>query len=289
MRFPFRVETDEEEIRALVKRALKEDLGAGDVTTRATVGADAVGKARLLLKAEGVVAGLPVFETVFRVYDASIKFDLEAREGGSYRAGTTLALIRGKARSILTCERVALNLIQRLSGIATVTRRFAEAVEGTGVTIVDTRKTTPGLRLLEKYAVLAGGGGNHRFDLGQLALIKDNHIRAAGGVREAVDRVHRTDAGVMVEVELGPDARLEDLRDLQVDLVMLDNWPLRRLGRAIETVRSFDARPMIEVSGGVNLRRVKRIASAGPDFISVGYLTHSAQALDISMELLEED
>jgi nicotinate-nucleotide pyrophosphorylase (carboxylating) len=284
VKFPFRVELSEKAVRAFVRNALREDLGGGDTTTDATVGPRVRTEARLRLKEHGVIAGTSVFEAVFTTFDPTARVVWNAREGRIYRPGRILATIRGRARTILTCERVALNLIQRLSGVATVTRRFVSEVKGTGVRIVDTRKTTPGLRYLEKYAVLVGGGHNHRPTLSDLALIKDNHIKAAGGIREAVSAVRGSGAKVLIEVEIGPDSDFEGLDDLHVDMVMLDNWPISRLGRAIRTVRGMPSRPLVEVSGGIHLNNVRKVALCGPDFISVGYLTHSAPSIDISLD-----
>ena len=284
MRFPFRVRLLEESVKKVVSSALSEDIGAGDVTTEAVVAPGLRGEARLRLKCEGVVAGLGVFESVFRLYDPKVEVTLKSREGHTYKRGRTLATLAGRARSILTCERVALNLIQHLSGIATVTRRFVQEARGTGVKIVDTRKTTPGLRHLEKYAVLVGGGYNHRLALSDLVLVKDNHIRAAGGIEQAVARVRKGKIEVPVEVEVGPDVDLARLRDLDIDIIMLDNWDPKRLRRAIKMLRGFPSRPLIEVSGGIALANVRKIALCGPDLISIGYLTHSAPALDISLD-----
>jgi nicotinate-nucleotide pyrophosphorylase (carboxylating) len=285
MKFPFRVTLPEDVVNDVIRRALSEDAGSGDITTDATVGSRARGRARVTLKEDGVIAGLEVFRAVFAAFDPKVKVVFRSREGRFYRRGRTLAEVEGRVRSILTCERVALNLLQRLSGVATLTRQFVERVKGTRVKIVDTRKTTPGLRLLEKYAVLAGGGFNHRLTLSDLALIKDNHIRAAGGIRQAVGRVRRADSGVPVEIEVGPDMDLDDLKGLDVDIVMLDNWGVTDLRRAIKAIRGLPARPLIEVSGGIGLKSVRKIAMSGPDVISVGSLTHSAPSLDISMDL----
>jgi nicotinate-nucleotide pyrophosphorylase (carboxylating) len=284
VKFPFEVKLKPGSIRAMVSRALKEDVGRGDVTTMATVGERTRAVAALRLKEDGVIAGMPVFEAVFTAFDQGVRIRFSAREGGRYRSGSELGRVRGRARSILTCERVALNYLQHLSGIATLTRRFVDAVEDTDARIVDTRKTTPGLRYLEKYAVLAGGGSNHRPRLSDLALIKDNHIRAAGSVKRAVGRVRRARPGLPIEVEVGPGMDLEDLEGLEVDIVMLDNWPLNRLKRAVKTLRRLSYRPAIEVSGNVGLENVRRIALCGPDFISVGLITHSSPSLDISLD-----
>ncbi len=283
MDFPFKVRLKRAEIVHLVNQALSEDIGKGDITTEAIVPGDLKAKAHLILKQDGVIAGLPVFETVFRTFDSKVLVKTRAADGRYYPAGKIIAVIEGRARSLLTCERVALNFIQRLSGIATLTRRYVEATRDTGVKIIDTRKTTPGLRMLEKYAVTMGGGANHRPTLADLVLIKDNHIKSAGGVSEAIARV-RLQRGRMVEIELGPDFDLSHLKDLDVDIVMLDNWPLGKLRSAIRKIRALPKRPLIEVSGGMEIARVRKIAKLQPDFISVGRLTHSAPALDMSID-----
>lgn len=284
MRFPFRVTLLEESVRKVVSTALSEDIGRGDVTTETVVAPSMRAAARLRLKCDGVVAGLALFEAVFRFYDPKVRVTRKSREGHSYKRGRTLATVTGRARSILTCERVGLNLIQHLSGIATLTRRFVQEVEGTGVKIVDTRKTIPGLRHLEKYAVLVGGGHNHRLTLSDLVLIKDNHIKAAGGIVQAIARVREAGVGVPVEVEVGSGVDPAELRGLGIDIIMLDNWPLRDLRRAIKTIRGFPCRPLIEVSGGIGLTNVRKIALCGPDLVSIGCLTHSAPSLDISLD-----
>lgn len=285
MKFPFEVEIDRKALKKLVRDALREDLGSGDITTDSTVKAGSRTVAGLRLKERAVLAGFEVFETVFATYDPAVKVAWSAREGRTYGAGRLIARVRGRTRSILTCERLALNLLQRMCGVATVTRRFADEVRGTGVRVIDTRKTTPGLRSLEKYAVRVGGGLNHRPRLSDLALIKDNHIAAAGGIRQAVERVRRSGARIGVEVEVGPDVDLGQLAGLDIDIVMLDNWPIRRLRRAIRTVRGLASRPLVEISGGIRLENIRRVAECGPDFISVGYLTHSARSIDISLDL----
>ena len=284
MKFPFQVKLGKRMVATVVSRALREDIGEGDITTLATVDGRARADAALRLKDDGVVAGLTVLEAAFASFDPRTKVSWNARDGGRYRRGYRLASIRGKARSILTCERVALNFIQHLSGIATLTHRFVREVEGTGARIIDTRKTIPGLRYLDKYAVLMGGGFNHRPRLSELAMIKDNHIKAAGGIRQAVKRVKKARADVGVELEVGPDIDPAGLRGLDIDIVMLDNWPLARLKRAISAVRELPSRPLVEVSGNVRLENVRRIAMCGPDFISIGMLTHSAPALDMSLD-----
>jgi nicotinate-nucleotide pyrophosphorylase (carboxylating) len=284
VKFPFQVELDRRLVEKAVANALKEDIGRGDVTTLATVGARTGAVAGVRLKESGIVAGLDVFKTVFLVFDPGTRVTFSAREGTCCAAGSELGRVRGKARSILTCERVALNFLQRMSGVATLTHSFVERVKGTGARIVDTRKTTPGLRYLEKYAVRVGGGFNHRPRLSDLALIKDNHIKAAGGITQAVRRVKKAGGPVAIEVEVAPGVDLDDLEGLDIDMVMLDNWPVSRLKRAIKKARNLTCRPMVEVSGGVRLDNVRSIALCGPDFISVGAITHSSPSLDISLD-----
>jgi nicotinate-nucleotide pyrophosphorylase (carboxylating) len=286
VKFPFEVNLSPASIHAVVSRALKEDIGSGDITTLATVAARARAVALLRLKSDGVIAGLPVLKATFESLDPSTEVALAAEDGERHLAGFELARIRGRARSILSAERVALNFLQHLSGIATLTRRFVDEVAGTGVRIVDTRKTVPGLRRLDKYAVRMGGGFNHRPRLSDMALIKDNHIKAAGGIARAVSRVRRTRPDVIVEVEVGPDTNLTELKGLDIDIVMLDNWPLGRLKRGVAAVRGLPARPAVEVSGNVRLENVRRMAVCGPDFISVGLVTHSSPSLDISLDFL---
>lgn len=282
--FPFKIELDRKRAERLIKEALREDVGKGDITTNLTVRHDAMARGRLVLKEDGVVAGLEIFEMVFVGYDADVVVKSIARDGDWYQKGSEIARIEGTARSLLTCERVALNFIQRLSGIATITRRFVDEISDTGVRILDTRKTTPCLRFLEKYAVQVGGGANHRYSLSDLVLIKDNHIKAAGGLIEAIKRVRESKVRVPVEVEVSPEIDLEELDDLDVDIVMLDNWEINRLRWAIERVRCFPSRPMIEVSGNVSLENVSEIAGLRPDFISIGSITHSSRSLDMSVE-----
>jgi nicotinate-nucleotide pyrophosphorylase (carboxylating) len=284
LKFPYQIRISQSRLRRLIRAALREDIGTGDITTETTVGERVRAEATLKLKEPGVVAGLQVFASVFEAYDPKVRVGFKSTDGKTYGPGRVLAELTGRARSILTCERVALNLIQRLSGIATLTRKFVKEVEGTGAKVIDTRKTTPGLRELEKYAVLAGGGYNHRPRLSDLVLIKDNHIKAAGGVGRAVARARSAGVRVPIEVEIGPEVDVHTICDLGVDIVMLDNWPVRRLKRAIGMIRGFDSPPLIEVSGGITLLSIREIARCGPDFISVGGLTHSAPSLDISLD-----
>ncbi len=261
---------------------LKEDIGQGDVTTDAIVPEDHSSKAVILAKADGVVAGHGLAREVFRCLDKDIRYEEFKHDGERVIKGDAVAAIAGKSRAILTGERVALNLLQRLSGIATFTRRFVEAVAGTGVKILDTRKTSPGLRGMEKYAVRMGGGFNHRFDLSEMALIKENHIAVAGSITEAVKRV-RSRSKVPIEVEVRTMADLREAVEAGVDRIMLDNWDIASLQEAVSLIQK---RIPIEISGNMTVERAREAAKTGVDFISVGALTHSFTALD--MTLLQE-
>lgn len=265
----------------IVERAIAEDVGTGDITTE-SLGLDGrIGEARIKAKEDGIIAGLAVAESVFRQLDPGVEFETRVEDGALVKAGTLLATVRGRADALLSAERVALNFLQQLSGIATLTFRFVRSVKGTKAVIKDTRKTTPGMRALEKYAVLAGGGTNHRLGLYDDILIKDNHIRLAGGIREAV-RLAR-EKYPHIEVEAGSLGQVEEALEAGADTIMLDNMPLDMMEKA---VRLIGGRAQIEVSGNVNLLNVTHIAEMGADVISVGALTHSPDALDISMEFV---
>jgi nicotinate-nucleotide pyrophosphorylase (carboxylating) len=268
-------------LERIVHAALAEDIGAGDVTTEATVSADAVGAAELLVKEPGVVCGLRVAEATFRALDPDVRFEALAAEGDVVEPPAVVARVTGSERAILTGERVALNFVGRLSGIATLTRRYVDAVEGTGAAVLDTRKTTPGLRALEKHAVAAGGGKNHRFGLDDAVLVKDNHLRAAGSLPAAVELV-RASTDLPVEVECETLAQVAEALEVGVDAILLDNMTLAELREAVALTRG---RARLEASGGVNLDTVRAIAETGVDEISVGALTHSARSLDVSLEL----
>lgn len=269
-------------LQSIIRNALNEDLGAGDVTTEALVDENHRGAASLLVKQEGVVAGLPVAEEVFRQLDPAVQFERLVREGDRVAKGTRIARIKGKTRALLSGERVALNFLQRLSGIATATRRVVRALEGLNCRVLDTRKTVPGLRMLDKYAVRVGGGTNHRFGLNHGALIKDNHIALAGSLAEAVRRV-RERAGHMVQVEVECDTleQVEEALQLSVDAILLDNMELDTMRRA---VRMIAGRAWVEASGGVTEENARAVAETGVDAISLGWLTHSPRALDISLD-----
>ena len=265
-----------------VLAALAEDLGAGDVTTEATVPEHAVGTGELLLKESGVVCGLRVAESTFRALDPEIRFEALTSDGKTVSEPPSIvARVTGSERAILTGERVALNFLGRLSGIATLTRRYVDAIDGTGVAVLDTRKTTPGLRALEKHAVACGGGHNHRFGLDDAVLIKDNHLRAAGSITEAV-RLVRVTTDLPIEVECEMLAQVGEALELGVDAILLDNMTLAELREAVSLTAG---RARLEASGGVNLDTIRAIAETGVDEISVGALTHSARSLDVSLEL----
>ena len=268
-------------LERIVHAALAEDIGAGDVTTEATVAADAIGTAALLVKEPGVVCGLRAVEVTFRALDPEIVFEAFAEDGDAVEAPAVVARVSGSQRAILTGERVALNFLGRLSGIATLTRRYVEAVAGTGAAVLDTRKTTPGLRALEKHAVAVGGGRNHRFGLDDAVLIKDNHLRAAGSIGAAVQLVRRA-ADLPVEVECDTLEHVGEALEAGADAILLDNMTPAELRQAVQLV---DRRARLEASGGVTLETIRAVAETGVDEISVGALTHSAPSLDVSLEL----
>jgi nicotinate-nucleotide pyrophosphorylase (carboxylating) len=271
----------------LVARALAEDLGGGtDVTSAATVPAEQTAVGDLVARAAGVVAGLPVAQAVFAAVDPAVTFAYGARDGDRVRRGDVLATVTGPTRSLLTAERTALNLLCHLSGVATATAGWVDAVEGTGARIRDTRKTTPGLRALEKYAVRAGGGVNHRMSLSDAALVKDNHVIAAGGVATAFALVRAAYPDLPVEVECDS---LDDVRAAVAagaDLVLLDNMTPAGMADAVAVTRPAGVRT--EASGGLRLDTAAAVAATGVDYLSVGALTHSAKVLDIALDLREQ-
>ncbi|HUG64868.1 MAG TPA: carboxylating nicotinate-nucleotide diphosphorylase [Gaiellaceae bacterium] len=268
-------------LERIVHAALAEDIGSGDVTTDATVADDAVGTAELLVKEAGVVCGLRVAEATFRALDPEVRFVSLASDGDVVEPPAVVARVTGPERAILTGERVALNFLARLSGIATLTRRYVDAIAGTGASVLDTRKTTPGLRALEKHAVAAGGGRNHRFGLDDAVLVKDNHLRAAGSITNAIELV-RDVTELPVEVECDTLDQVAEALEAGVDAILLDNMTLAQLREAVALVAG---RARLEASGGVTLDTIRAIAETGVDEISVGALTHSARSLDVSLEL----
>jgi len=269
----------------LIRRALEEDLGrAGDLTSDAVLPPDLKGEGRIVARAAGRLAGLPMALAAFRILDPEIEIETRATDGEDVEAGAVLAIVRGAARSLLSAERTALNLLGRLCGIATATRDMVRLVEPYGARIVCTRKTTPGLRVLEKYAVRCGGGHNHRFGLDDAVLIKDNHIALAGGLRVAVERA-RGAVGHLVKIEVEVDS-LEMLREalaLEVDVVLLDNMSIETLQQAVALARG---RALTEASGGITPETAAAIAATGVDLLSMGWLTHSAPALDVALDVV---
>jgi len=273
------------DIDPLIDAALKEDIPSGDLTSESLVSAASRSRAVFLAKEGGVLAGLGVARRVFERIDPGVRFVVFFRDGQSFRAGDVLAEVRGRSLSLLKGERTALNFLQRMSGIATRTRRFVEAVAGTGARILDTRKTTPTLRRLEKYAVRMGGGENHRANLSEMVLIKDNHLALVGGIAEAV-RLARKRVGRKgrIEVEVAGFAAAREAVAAGATRIMLDNMPVNRMR---PVVRWLKGRVPVEVSGKVRLEQARRIAALGVDYISVGSLTHSFRSVDISLEFQE--
>ena len=270
------------ELRELVRHALDEDGAARDLTTLSTVPLEARGRGVFLAKQELVVSGFDVARAVFDAVDPGLLLEVFVEEGRSVQPRTPIGTVSGSARSLLSGERVALNFLQRLSGVATLTRRFVEAVAGTKARIRDTRKTTPLLRLLEKRAVQAGGGMPHRGGLASGVLVKDNHLRLAGGVAEATRRARAAAGGFPVEVEVESIAQIEGALQAGADMLLLDNFGPEDVSRAVVLVAG---RVPVEASGGIRLENVRAFAEAGADFIAIGALTHSAPAVDISLEI----
>jgi nicotinate-nucleotide pyrophosphorylase (carboxylating) len=269
----------------LIDLALREDLSLGDITSEATVPANRQATATMLAKQDGVISGMETARAVFTRVDPSIRFEALVADGDRVSRGAKLAVITGNARSILSAERTALNLIQRLSGVATITAGYVAQVAGTGASVIDTRKTAPGMRYLEKAAVRHGGGANHRYNLGDAVLIKDNHLAAIGGqhpIRDAVLAAkQRAPHTSKVEVEVVDLAGVQEALDAGADIIMLDNMSLDEMRDAVKLV---DHRALIEASGGITLETLADVAATGVDLISAGALTHSAPSLDISLD-----
>jgi nicotinate-nucleotide pyrophosphorylase (carboxylating) len=270
-------------IDPIISYALAEDIGAGDMTTNALIPGEMQTTATLTAKADGVVAGLPVAERVFRQLHDGIEWSAYVEDGSSIKKGDILVQVKGSFRALLTGERLALNFLQRMSGIATATSRYVKAVEGYKTEILDTRKTVPGLRMLDKYAVRMGGGTNHRIGLYDMVMIKDNHIKVAGGITGAVEAIRPAIAdGIKIEVETTNLAEVEEALQAGADIIMLDNMDNETMKRGVELV---NGRAKVEASGNMTLERLKGVAATGVDFISIGALTHSVEALDISMNI----
>jgi nicotinate-nucleotide pyrophosphorylase (carboxylating) len=278
---------DNGEVLSAIGQFLAEDIGRGDITTGSTVEPEIRGLGRFLAKEYLVICGLEVAEAVFLHLDSDIsEIETTYAEGDEVEEGTVFATLKGYADVLLTGERVALNILQRMSGVATLTRQYVRAIEGTNAQIVDTRKTTPGLRLLEKYAVTVGGGKNHRMGLDDGVLIKDNHIALAGGITEAVQAAKEKVGHLhKIEVEVTNWAQLREAIEAGADIIMLDNQTPEEAAKLVGMSRDLNPRVMIEASGGMDLDRVRSFAEAGVDLISVGRLTHSARAVDISFKI----
>ena len=294
-------------IAELVERALAEDIGTGDATVAATIPPNATAQARILAKQELVCAGLPLAEVIFKKLDPRMLVELRAKDGQLVKKGEVLLHLSGKAAAILTGERTALNFLGRLSGIASLTRRFNEQLAGTRAKIRDTRKTTPGLRLLEKYAVQAGGGTNHRIGLYDAILLKENHIALAGGVKAALDQAHAFAAAQMqpramtayeavgttpspaeaaslpIQIEVRNDSELREALEAGAESILLDNMPPEEARRCVKIARALRADCIVEISGGITLQNARAYAETGADFLSSGALTHSAPAADVSL------
>lgn len=272
------------QIDKIVEQALLEDIGTGDITTESIIPSNLKAKGIIKTSEEGVVAGLDISCLVFKKLDSEINFQSKIEDGKKILPGEVLAEITGSARTILKGERVALNFLQRMSGIATITFKFCQEVKDFPVRIVDTRKTTPGLRILEKYAVRMGGGHNHRFGLYDAVLIKDNHLALVGGIKPAIESFQKLiPHTIKIEVEVENLSQLEEALKMQVDIIMLDNMDLDTMKEAVKMAKG---KAIIEASGGITLKKVREIAQTGVDLISVGTLTHSVKALDISMEII---
>lgn len=279
----------EPDVRALIDLALAEDIGTGDVTSLATIPADRTATAVMLAKQEGVLSGIDVAEEVFRTVDPSLEFSAMKQNGDELHDREDIAVVKGNARSILTAERTALNFVQRLSGVATVTAQYVAAVSGSSTSIVDTRKTTPGMRLLQKRAVMHGGGRNHRFGLADGVLIKDNHLAAIGGPNRIADAVaaakSRAPHTLRIEVEVTTLTELHEALEAGADIVLLDNMDTATMAEAIAIRNASGKQAILEASGGITLDRLPELASIGIDLVSVGALTHSAPSLDISLDI----
>lgn len=271
------------QITYLVKNALAEDIGSGDITTNVIVPERTLARGAIILEEDAVIAGIEIAAEVFKQLDKNVRFSAVYKDGARVLKGKVVAEISGKARALLTGERTALNILQRLSGIATLTNSFVRAVKGTDAKIVDTRKTTPNLRIFEKYAVLMGGGHNHRFGLYDAVLIKDNHISIAGGIKKAVAMARQNIPHTMkVEVEAKSLKEVKDALASGADIIMLDNMSVAMMKKAVAMINK---KTVVEASGNVNLKNVRDVALTGVDIISIGALTHSYKSISMSMEI----
>ncbi len=266
-------------------RALNEDIGTGDITTMCCISPAAVSKGAFKAKEAGIICGMEILKRVFALLDATVCVNPIISDGDYVEMGAVIAEISGKSQSILSGERVALNIIQRLSGIATRTHEAVSQISGTKAVIADTRKTTPGLRVLEKYAVKVGGGSNHRFNLSDGILIKDNHIKAAGGIKNAIEAVRRTAPHTLkIEVETETAEQIEEALEARADIIMLDNMTIAEMAAAVERI---NGRALVEASGNMGEKNLREVAETGVDIISIGALTHTVKSLDISLKFFE--
>jgi nicotinate-nucleotide pyrophosphorylase (carboxylating) len=282
-------ELNKSAIEQSIRLWLDEDIGNGDITSLTTIPLEKHSLGIIHVKETGILAGLPVAQAVFAIVDPSLSFKAKVEEGSLVEKGTILAEVEGHTRSILLGERLALNLMQRLSGIATKTHQFVQALQGSKVRLVDTRKTTPGHRLLEKYAVRVGGGYNHRFGLYDAVMIKDNHIKGAGGIAIAIEAARKSIPHTMkIEIEVESFPQLEEALTARPDIIMLDNMMPSDMRKAVDIIKNAAPHILVEASGMVSLETIKAIADAGVDIISVGRLTYSVQAIDISLDLNEK-
>lgn len=270
-------------LQNLIDQALSEDIGSGDITTNALIPERMLTTATMVAKADGIIAGMEVAEAVFKRLSPEVVWRPLVKDGTFVGKGTLLVEMSGSFRALLSGERLALNFLQRMSGIATMTHLFVQQVANFGTKILDTRKTVPGLRLLDKYAVKAGGGKNHRIGLYDMVLIKDNHIKVAGGIRNAVTQLRRqTPSHIKIEVETTTVEEVLEALEMKADIIMLDNMPNETMKKCVELIQH---RALVEASGNMNMERVREVAATGVDFISIGALTHSVIALDISMNI----
>ncbi len=278
---------DHWQIQELIINALKEDMPFGDQTTELLIPEGILGRAFFLAKEDLVVCGQPVVEAVFKLLDQDVKVEWTVPEGEEVKAGTKFGYVTGTVRSLLQGERVSLNFLQHLSGIATKVRRMTKKIEGTKTLLLDTRKTLPGLKVLQKYAVRVGGGTNHRFSLSDGILIKDNHIKALGGLKQVLEKLKRSPTLLKVEIEVKTFEELLIVlqSDAQVDIVMLDNFSYEDIKRALELIRVYKPQIKVEISGGIREDNIEQFAELGVDFISSGAITHSVKAVDISMKI----
>lgn len=274
-----------EAINPIIEAGLKEDVNTGDLTTDLLIAADTKTTAIMIAKADGIIAGLPLAEQIFKKLDPDVTFITEVKDGEKVLKGELICTIHGAYRALLTGERLALNFLQRMSGIATETSKYVEAVKDYKTEILDTRKTVPGLRLLDKYAVKAGGGTNHRIGLYDMVMIKDNHISVAGGIANAVKAIRpNVSADIKIEVETTTMEEVQEALDAGADIIMLDNMDNATMTKAVELI---NGKAKVEASGNMNLQRVREVAATGVDYISIGALTHSVMALDISQKIKE--